>query len=236
MDGLTLDLLLAACGVGLIHTLLGPDHYLPFVMLSRARKWTMRRTLVITGLCGIGHVGSSILLGSLGLALGSAMGRIAWLEERRGSVAAWALVLFGAAYGLWGVRQAWKTRHGFKLHAHDGHVHLHTGAVLPHSHHGHSHDVAPDATFWTLFAVFVLGPCEPLIPLFMLPASQGRWQAAALTAIVFSLVTLVAMLGVTFLLVSGIRRVPLGSLTRWSHALAGGVICASGLAVLLFGL
>ena len=47
---------------------------------------------------------------------------------------------------------------------------------------------------------------------------------------------LLRMLGATALLLAGVSRLPLGSLARWSHALAGGVIAASGLAILLLGL
>ena len=39
-------LLLTAASIGFIHTLLGPDHYLPFVAMSAARGWSSRRTLV----------------------------------------------------------------------------------------------------------------------------------------------------------------------------------------------
>ena len=53
--------------VALVHTLSGPDHYLPFVAMSRAGSWTRRRTLWITPVCGLGHVASSILLALLGL-------------------------------------------------------------------------------------------------------------------------------------------------------------------------
>ena len=34
--------------------------------------------------------------------------------------------------------------------------------------------VSGNTTFWALFIVFVLGPCEPLIPLFMVPACHER--------------------------------------------------------------
>ncbi|NIR37211.1 MAG: hypothetical protein GWN73_15615, partial [Actinobacteria bacterium] len=56
------SLLAAAVGVAVTHTALGPDHYLPFVMLARARKWSWARTLTVTGICGLGHVASSVLL------------------------------------------------------------------------------------------------------------------------------------------------------------------------------
>ena len=90
--------------------------------------------------------------------------------------------------------------------------------------------------FWALFAVFVLGPCEPLIPLFLMPASRGRWELAIGLAALFTVLTVVCMVGTVVALQSGLMRAPLGRLERWSHAMAGGVIAASGLAIVLLGL
>ena len=59
-----------AASIALIHTLLGPDHYLPFIVMARARRWSMRKTACVTLLCGAGHVLSSVLLGGVGIAAG----------------------------------------------------------------------------------------------------------------------------------------------------------------------
>jgi len=56
-------LLITAASIGFFHTLLGPDHYLPFVAISKARDWSQTKTLLLTILCGFGHVLSSIILG-----------------------------------------------------------------------------------------------------------------------------------------------------------------------------
>ncbi|MCP4899550.1 MAG: hypothetical protein GY906_21500 [bacterium] len=230
---MTWSLVLAAGAVAATHTLLGPDHYLPFVMLARARGWSLLRTLLVTAVCGLGHVASSVLLGGIGLALGFAVFRIEGLESARGSVAAWALVAFGSAYAFWGIRKAIRASRGIEPHSHHGHVHLHTHGKQEHE---HQHEVGKKTTFWALFIIFVLGPCEPLIPLFVLPAAHGSWGLAAITAAVFALVTIGTMLGVTAALLSGARLLPLGRLERWSHAMAGGVIAASGLAIIFLGL
>ncbi len=233
MDAFSLDLLIASAAIALTHTVLGPDHTLPFVMLSRARAWSRRRTLVVTFLCGVGHVGSSVLLGVLGLALGYGVTRITAVESARGTLAAWALVALGTAYAAWGIRHAIRVRAGIVPHSHHGHLHLHAhGDGM----HHHSEAQRSRTTFWALFTVFVLGPCEPLIPLFVLPASRGRWGVAAATAVVFSAVTIATMMTLVTLAVAGVRRLPLESLERWSHALAGGVIAGSGLAVIFLGL
>lgn len=241
MDTLSWNLLLAAVGVAVVHTALGPDHYLPFVMIGRARRWSLPRTLLVTTLCGIGHVGSSLVLGGVGILAGMALAGVEGLENLRGSAAGWALLGVGVAYGLWGVRQARRQRYGFELHQHGDHVHLHAHGDAHHHHHHllarHHHPTAgANTTFWALFVVFVLGPCEPLIPLFVAPASDGRWALAALVGGVFGVATIATMLLITGLMYAGVSRLPLGPLERWSHAMAGAVVAASGTGMLWLGL
>jgi len=230
-DALSWSLLAAAIPVGLIHTALGPDHYLPFVMLARARGWSHGRTAWITGVCGTGHVLASLLLAGACTALGLSLARLETIDLGRGALAAWLLVAFGVAYGTWGARKALRVSRGLEPHAHGHRVHLHRRGDQPHAHAGPK--VTP--TFWTLFVVFVLGPCEPLIPLVMLPAARGRWLTAAGVALVFGLTTVVTMVGLTLLQVAGLKRLDFGPLERWSHALSGAIIAASGLAVIWLG-
>jgi hypothetical protein len=222
MDILTSSLIAAGASVAAIHTLLGPDHYLPFVMLARAHGWSRRRTALVTALA----------LVAAGIGFGVAIGSLERFEALRGGLAAWALVAFGLAYGAWGVRRALRGARGIVAHAHEQHVHVHAGGDRPHS-HGRAESSA--VTSWTLFTIVVLGPCEPLIPLVVLPASQGRIGAAVATALVFGLVTVATMTVVATLGAAGMARVPLAPLERWAHALAGAVVAASGGAVLLLG-
>jgi len=221
--GISWSLLAAAFGVGMVHTLLGPDHYLPFIMLAKARGWSRLRTVLVTTACGVGHVASSVALGGLGVVFGVAVGRLETVEAGRGSIAAWAIVVFGTAYALWGLRHALRSRTGLEAHVHGDDVHIHSHGLTPHGHEHHR--VGTNTTFWALFIIFVLGPCEPLIPLFALPASQGRWDVAVLTAV-----------GATLAGYEGLKFVRLGPLERWSHVVAGCVIAAAGLSVIYLGL
>ena len=91
-------------------------------------------------------------------------------------------------------------------------------------------------TPWVLFTVFVLGPCEPLIPVLMYPAAQSSLLGVALVALVFGGVTILTMLGVVLAASRGLARLPLGPLERFSHALAGATILLSGVAVQFMGL
>jgi nickel/cobalt transporter (NicO) family protein len=225
-----------AVTVGVVHTLLGPDHYLPFVVLSKARSWTPRKTALITALCGLGHVLGSVVLGLAGIAVGVALFRLEALEAVRGDIAAWLLMAFGFAYFVWGIRRAILNRPHTHSHTHLGglvhsHDHSHTGD------HAHVHgDEKGSVTPWVLFIVFVLGPCEPLIPILMFPASRGSMSAAALVASVFAVATIGTMLGVVMSFYHGLARIRVGRLERYGHAAAGLAILLSGGAITFLGL
>jgi sulfite exporter TauE/SafE len=231
-------LFLTATSIGFIHTLLGPDHYLPFVAMSAARGWTQRRTLWITALCGMGHVLGSVAIGIVGIGVGISLSQLQWLEGVRGDAAAWLLAGFGLAYLVWGLKKAWRSRPHTHEHVHgDGalhrHEHRHDGEHLhPHVDPARARSVTP----WALFVIFLLGPCEPLIPLIMYPASQHSAWGLAVVVLAFGAATVATMLTVVWLALKGIKRLPLESAERYSHALAGAALCACGLGIVFLGL
>ena len=226
-------LVITAASIGVGHTLLGPDHYLPFVVLARARGWSRPFTVLVTTLCGIGHVGSSVVLGMVGIALGIAVARVEGIESARGDIAAWLLTAFGLVYMVWGLRRAARHRTHSHVHAHaDGetHVHLHDHEQA----HLHPHDQGretPSLTPWVLFTIFVFGPCEPLIPILMYPAAADSAFGVALVAGVFGAATILTMLAIVLLLSFGLSRIPTRGLERYSHALAGLAIFLCGVAI-----
>ena len=231
-------LLGAAAAIGVLHTIIGPDHYLPFITLAKARGWSLGRTLAITLVSGLGHVGGSIGLGALALALGWALGGVERIEALRGNAAGWLLVAIGLAYLAWGVRYALRTRPHTHRHAHaNGTVHEHRHTHLG----GHAHPNVPSGagrlvggmTAWSLFVVFVLGPCEPLIPLLMYPATTGRGLDVALVATVFAVATIVTMTALVIVGRASLALLPAGGWERWSHAVAGGIVVACGTAMQL---
>jgi ABC-type nickel/cobalt efflux system permease component RcnA len=237
MSSEILVLIGTAATLGLVHTVLGPDHYLPFIVISRARKWSLSKTLLISFFCGLGHVLSSVVLGFVGIALGLAVSRLTSVESFRGSAAVWLLIGFGFAYFIWGMHRAIKNRPHKHIHAHvDGekHEHLHTHEV-EHS-HVHVEKKGPSLTPWILFVIFVFGPCEPLIPLVMFPAMKQNVSGLILVTIAFGLTTILTMLIIIAVSSWGIKFIRLGRLERYAHALAGAMIFISGLSVLFLGL
>lgn len=237
MDSAALVLLATAATVAFVHAAVGVDHYLPFVVLGRARRWSLRKALGITTLCGVGHVLSSVLIGVVGLALGAAAEKLELIEGFRGSIAAFGLIGFGLVYAVWSFVRAAR-----------GHVHQHVHVHADGTHHDHGHDHAGEhvhpheaggqrvLTSWTLFILFVFGPCEALIPLFLAPASQGRWGLVLGVAVLFSAVTVATMLAFVTAGLLGLRRLRLAGLERHAGTLAGLAIAASGLAIQVLGI
>ncbi|MBN2130956.1 MAG: sulfite exporter TauE/SafE family protein [Sedimentisphaerales bacterium] len=232
-------LVIAAASIGFFHTLLGPDHYLPFIMMSWARRWSGAKTAVITLICALGHIAGSVVLGLVGVSLGWAVKGLEAGEAARGTLAAWLLIAFGLAYLIWGLRFLYRR----KPHQHS-HPHL-VDATHPHAHrhthlgeHAHVHDLdsAKTVTPWVLFVIFVFGPCEPLIPFLMYPAAKGGLPDLVLITAIFGVVTAATMLGAVFLGRAGVDFLPLKKIQHYSHALAGATILLCGLAIQFLGL
>ena len=229
-----------AAAIAFVHTLLGPDHYLPFVALAKSRGWSAGKTLRMTLLCGSGHIVGSVLLGIIGIYASIQLGALEWVEGWRGELAAWALLSFGLVYMAWGLRRAWRNKPHVHWHCHGGERHAHV-----HTHHGdHAHvHTAGDAAgtqrspaAWAIFIVFVLGPCEPLIPLLMFPAAKESVAGLAAVTGVFALVTVLTMLAAVMIAIWGLRAVRLPAMERFSDAIAGGTIALCGLSIAVLGL
>ena len=225
-----------AASIAFMHTLFGPDHYLPFIVLSKARKWSLFKTMGMTAFCGIGHVMSSVVIGMVGVSLGLAVTGMVGIEASLGTIVAWLFIGFGLAYFIWGVRRVWKNKEHDHTHTHrDGTTHEHI-----HNHkagHAHLHEKKGSLhlTPWALFIIFVLGPCEPLIPILMYPASVA---GLILVTAIFGIVTVSTMIAVVTMAYLGIDKISLKTraLERYTHPIAGATIFASGMAIQFMGL
>ena len=236
MEGSTLLLAGTAVTIGFIHTIVGPDHYIPFIVMGEARRWTVRRTMFITFLCGLGHVLSSVVVGFIGIAAGISLSKLEFFESFRGNIAAWLLIAFGLVYMLVSLRSLYRKKKHVHTHHHpDGIDHEHE-----HGHFsGHSHihlDNKKNVTPWILFLIFVLGPCEPLIPIVMYPAAENNIHGVIIVSLLFSVVTIATMMSVVLAFRLGLSRINLRPLERYVNVIAGATILASGLAIQFLGL
>lgn len=236
MSSETSILMATAATIGFFHTLIGPDHYVPFIVLSKARGWSSIKTAIITVLCGIGHVLSSVILGFVGIAVGIAIFKLEAIESLRGDIAAWLLIAFGFTYLIWGIQRALRNKPHEHPHLHENgivhtHTHIHSDAHA-HVHRARSAYITP----WILFIIFVFGPCEPLIPLVMYPAARGNIISVVIVASIFGLTTITTMLGIVLLSFYGLSKLPIHRIEKYSHAFAGLAIFLCGSAIQFLGL
>ncbi|MCE5268452.1 MAG: sulfite exporter TauE/SafE family protein [Planctomycetaceae bacterium] len=232
-----LSLLMAtAASIAFFHTVAGPDHYVPFIAMSRLGRWSMTKTAWVTLLCGLGHVLGSVALAMVGIAFGIALKKLQAIESARGDWAAWALTAFGLVYCVWGLRRAYRNRPHTHGHAHsDGHEHVHEHVHTQAHTHVHS---AKDGrmTPWVLFTIFVFGPCEVLIPLVMEAAVRLDGAGVTLVTAVFGVVTVGTMMSLVLAAAYSGRSIPLGRLERYSHAMAGAAVFLCGVSIQCLGL
>lgn len=227
--------MVTALSLGFIHTLLGPDHYLPFIVLSRARKWSLAKTLWITGISGVGHIAGSVILGIAGVALGISLSKLELIDETRGNMVAWMLIVFGFFYTVYGVIHY--LRKGF-------HTHL-PKFLLPKSIQKYRHlptteveqekEDTTKLTPWILFLIFVFGPCEVLIPLLIFPASQHDWLGILSVSALFGIATVATMLLTVFVGYTGTSLIRFRGVERYMHMIAGSVILISGIGIRFMG-
>lgn len=206
---------LAAFLTAVLHTIMGPDHYLPFVAIAKSRGYSLKKTLFWTFVCGVGHIASALLIALIFIYFSHWLSKesFAWIEDNRGDIAAYALIGLGAAYLLWALRHRWQHRKRTE----------------------HSHLPAPGGkksiTVWVLFIIFVLGPCEALLPI--LTASSVLGVSAVISStIIFSVATIATMMLAVTLGILGINALRFNRLEAYAHEIAGGTIMACGVAII----
>ena len=237
MENGLMPLYITAATLGFIHTVFGPDHYVPFIVMAKARNWGALKTVVLTILCGIGHIMSSVIIGLLGVIFGIEVMKLKALESFRGNIAGWLLIIFGFTYLVWGIYRAIKNRSHEHIHAHvDLKEHLHTHSHNKEHVHLHTGKAKVNITSWILFTIFVFGPCEPLIPILMYPAAKKSSVGVMLVATIFGIITILTMLTIVMASYFGLKLVNFGRMERYSHAFAGASIFLCGVAVQFLGL
>lgn len=224
-DSWLLALMLTAGTVGALHSL-GPDHWVPFAALARARNWTPMRTARLAMVCGAGHVTVSAILGILAVTIGRET--VEAFGTSLHDSAPLMLIGFGFAYmtlALWRISRQ-------KLMHHVDHL-----EGTPHDHgHGHRHhDHGKKLTEWGLFVLFCCDPCIALIPM-IVAASTGGWSAIGAVVLVYELTTIAAIVVLVQAAHAGARRLRLAWIDRYGDAVAGGVIVLLGAVVTVLGI
>ncbi|MFC2075169.1 sulfite exporter TauE/SafE family protein [Bdellovibrionota bacterium] len=231
MEIVSYPLIFTAISLAFIHTILGPDHYIPFVALSKSNGWTYKKTMIISVICGLAHCLSSVVIGLIGIALGIMVGKLEAFEGVRGDIASYLMISFGLVYLIWSVKRLVKGKKHSHKHNHGNLIHSHT-----HGHaeeHVHPHSNKSQNLFWGIFIVFLFGPCEPLIPLLMYPAAKSNIAAVIAVASTFTVVTVLTMTLMISLALKGLSFLSLSKLEKYAHPIAAVTIMICGILIVI---
>ncbi|WP_077923911.1 hypothetical protein [Spirosoma sp. 209] len=176
-------LLAGSLTLSLLHALI-PSHWLPFVTIGRAERWSLRQTLTVTAIAGLAHTVSTTLLGVLVSLAG-------WqLAENYHDLSERAIPLLLLALGLWYLMQHLRHRH-----VHD---HIDAGTVRKAR--------SFSALLLSLGLAMFLSPCLEIETYFLSAGAKG-WAAVGLVALIYNVITLSGMLLMVTLGRRGLQQV-----------------------------
>lgn len=225
MDGNNTLTTIAALGfpVAFLHAAI-PTHWLPFVLVGRARRWTRQRTILVTLAAGLGHVALTSLLGLA----------VAWfgfaLNSRLGDVFPWIAGGVLAAMGGFYLWRQW-TGAGICHHHPPGgthHADEHCGEAPDHTHWDDelkssplvSSGVADSAAIGGLFVMLTVSPCEAFLPVY-LSGVQFGWRGFVVLSLILAVAALAGMTLFTWLALRGFDRIRIQRLERKEAGLLG---------------
>lgn len=212
-----------------------PDHYLPPTAMFRSGKWSHNKAIYMTLLCGFAFLLSSLLISTVGIALGLAIKNYVELETFRGTLAAWVLIVFGLAYFdhrlavalLNNQSEHWHVHRGEVINIHNKHFHERKHPYI------HEKDNLKTLKPWKLFLTFFLYPCKPFIAIVIYPAAKDSITSLGFLTLIFASVTIASLLILILKPDWGIKLAVYERLDRYRNALAGATIFLCGIALLL---
>jgi nickel/cobalt transporter (NicO) family protein len=212
-----------------------PTHWLPFVLVARARGWGRGKAIAVLALAGLGHVALMTVLGLavawFGFQLDSTMGRaFPWI--------AGGLLLAFSAFYFW---RQW-TGTGVCHHHAPGSPHRaseHCGEDHEQSHWQEELQDSPLVSTatgeWTaisgLFVMLTLSPCEGFLPVY-LSGVQFGWRGFVLLSAILAIATFGAMALFTWLALVGFERFRLKSFERYEAGLMGTLFGMLGMLII----
>lgn len=207
-------ILLSVLGTGFaaafLHAAL-PTHWLPFVLVGRAQRWSPARLLAAVTAAGLAHIAATALVGGLIVAAGLVLDQ--WIAGVLPWLSAGLLFVFGTFYlGRSLVRRPLPAG----------------GPPLDLAEPTVSHATA----FWGLVAMMAVSPGEALLPIYLSQATEGIAVLTALT-VAFAVGTVAGMAGFTLLARAGWSVLRLERWARYEGAVLGVALIVIGLLLVL---
>lgn len=203
------SLLGAGFAAAFLHAAL-PTHWLPFVLVGRAQRWTLRRTMGAVVAAGLAHIATTAVVGGLLVVAGLALNQ--WIAGMLPHLAAALLIVFGAFY---------LARATLKKPVPASGPPIETPEPA----------VTDSAAFWGLVAMMAVSPGEVLLPVYLSTAEEGVVVLALLT-LAFAAGTMAGMALLTALARAGASILRLERWARYEGMVLGVALIALGLLVM----
>ncbi|WP_292034693.1 MULTISPECIES: hypothetical protein [unclassified Brevundimonas] len=187
-----------------------PTHWLPFVLVGRAQRWSLARVMTVAVTAGLAHIASTALVGSLIVAAGLALN--AWIGGLLPHLSAALLFIFGAFYLARASLQKPITATGPE-------------AEVPEP------AVSDRAAFWGLVLMMAVTPGEVLLPIYLSSATEGV-VALALLTVAFAAGTVLGMTLLAALASAGYSILRLERWARYEGAILGVALIVIGFLVM----
>ena len=201
--------------VALLHSM-QLDHWMPYVVTARARKWPLRTVLLMALSGALAHLVSTILVGAVLILCGEGLKAVFAKGLHIGVGVAVALV------GLWFFYRGVRILEHRETHAeHCGH---HERTLLVKDDEARHHD---KGSFF-LGAVYGLRPCLEAMGLF-LKASSYNISISILTVTGWALASIIGMVGIVWLGTLSLERLKLDKLERYNELITGLIITIIGI-------
>ncbi|MDP3376768.1 MAG: hypothetical protein Q8S53_00240 [Brevundimonas sp.] len=207
---LLVSLLLGGFATAFLHAAL-PTHWLPFVLVGRAQRWSLATTLWSVLAAGLAHIAVTAVVGGLIVAAGLALDR--WVAGVLPWLSAGLLFVLGLFYLARATVRKPLPAQGPELE---------TPEPI----------VSQAAAFWGLVAVMAASPGEVLLPLYLSTAEEGLMVLALLT-VVLAVGTVLGMAVFTTLARAGASILRLERWARYEGAILGLALIALGLLVVM---
>jgi len=222
-------LLLGTLTIAALHALI-PSHWLAFALVGRAKRWPVRRTLLVTMLAGSGHALLTTVLGLLVASVGKGLQRAIPPQAEHAATSGILILL-----GLYFLLSTLRGNRGVSPAGEEPHDHSAT-------HAGHNHaDHSPDTLAQRLgsapsvMGILVLGmtlsPCLDLLSVYV-AASSLSWSSLLLIGLLMTATTVAIMTLLVWLALRGLELLRLSWLERNEGLVVGILLIALG--VLLF--
>lgn len=187
-----------------------PTHWLPFVLVGRAQRWSLMRVMAVAVTAGLAHIASTALVGSLIVAAGLALN--AWIGGLLPHLSAALLFIFGAFYLARASLQKPITATGPEAEAPEP-------------------VVSDRAAFWGLVLMMAVTPGEVLLPIYLSSATEGVIALALLT-LAFAAGTVLGMTLLAALASAGYSILRLERWARYEGAILGVALILIGFLVM----